>query len=118
MKQPFWGESAGCNRGLISGMKCRFSVMGCDMDGYDRDGGDGDNHGREQDEDEPCGAVGGLWRGLGDPHGVDKGVRNELNEFHVFPMVNGEIVAEITEGGMFLRWLNRKGLACIYLLGL
>lgn len=58
------------------------------MDGYDRDGGDGDKHDREQDDDEPCGAVGSLWRGLGDPHGVDKGVCDELDELHVSSMVN------------------------------
>lgn len=58
-------------------------MMGDDMDGYDRDGGDGDKHGREQDDDEPRGAVCGLWRGLGDPHGVDKGVRDELDELHI-----------------------------------
>ena len=58
------------------------------MDGYDRDGGDGDNHGGEHDDDEPCGAVGGLWRGLGDSHGVDKGVRDELDELHISSMVN------------------------------
>jgi hypothetical protein len=60
------------------------------VDGYDRDGGDGCKDGREQDDDEPGGAVGGLWRGLGDPHGVDKGVRDELDELHVFPMVSWE----------------------------
>ena len=58
------------------------------MDGNDRDGGDGDKHGREQDDNEPRGSVCGLWRGLGDPHGVDKGVRDELDELHVFPMLN------------------------------
>jgi hypothetical protein len=58
------------------------------VDGYDRDGGDRGNNGGEQDDDEPSGAVCGLWRGLGDAHGVDKGVRDELDELHVFPMVN------------------------------
>jgi hypothetical protein len=58
------------------------------MDGYERDGGDGDDHGREQNDDEPCGAAGGLWRGLSDPHGVDKGVRYELDELHDSSMVN------------------------------
>jgi hypothetical protein len=63
-------------------------VMGGPVDGYDRDGADGCKDGGEHDDDEPGGAVGGLWRGLGDPHGVDKGVRDELDELHVFPMVN------------------------------
>jgi hypothetical protein len=70
------------------------------MDGYDRDGDDGSKYDGEHDDDEPCGAVCGLRRGLGDPHGVDKGVRDELDELHVSSMVNGKIVAEIGEGAM------------------
>ena len=54
------------------------------MDGYDSDGDDGCEYGGEHDDDEPGGAVGGLRRGLGDPHGVDKGVRDETNELHGF----------------------------------
>ena len=56
------------------------------MNGYYCDGDDGCKDGGEHDDDEPCSAVCRLGRGLGDPHGVDKGVRNELNELHVFLM--------------------------------
>ena len=59
------------------------------MNRQDCDGDDGCKHGGEHDDDEPGGAVGGLRRRLGDPHGVDKGVRDELNELHVSWMVNG-----------------------------
>jgi hypothetical protein len=59
------------------------------MDGYDGDGDNGCEYGGEHDDDEPGGAVGGLRRRLGDPHGVDKGVRDELDELHVFPMISG-----------------------------
>ena len=58
------------------------------MDGYDRDGDDGCEDGREHDDDEPGGAVCGLRRGLGDPHGVDKGVCDELDELHICSMVS------------------------------
>jgi len=54
------------------------------MNGQDGDGGDGGNYGGEHDHDEPCGAIRSLGRGLGDPHGVDKGVRNEEDELHGF----------------------------------
>ena len=57
------------------------------MDGNDRNGDNGREHGSEHDDDEPCSAVCRLGRGLGDPHGIDKSVRDELNELHVFPMV-------------------------------
>ena len=65
-------------------------MMGGPVDGYDRNGGHRGNNGGEQDDDEPGGAVGGLRRRLGDAHGVDKGVRDELDELHVFPMVGWE----------------------------
>ena len=58
------------------------------MDGQECDGGDGSKHGGEHDDDEPGGAVCGLRRGLGDPHGVDKGVGDELDELHDSSMVN------------------------------
>ena len=61
--------------------------MGGPVDGHDSDGGDGGNHGSEHDEDEPGGAVCGLWGGLGDPHGVDKQIRDEQDELHVVLMV-------------------------------
>ena len=66
------------------------------MDGDHCDGDDGCKYRSEHDDDEPGGAVGGLWRGLSDPHGVDKGVSDELDELHVSM---GEMVAEISEGG-------------------
>jgi len=59
------------------------------MDGYDGDGDNGCKHGGEHDDDEPGGTVGSLRRGLGDPHGVDKGVCDELDELHVSLMVDG-----------------------------
>jgi hypothetical protein len=84
------------------------------VDGHYCDSDDGCKYGGEHDDDEPGGAVCGLRRGLGDPHGVDKGVRDELDELHVSSDAEGEMVAEIDAGTMFLRGLNRKGLACIY----
>jgi hypothetical protein len=63
-------------------------VMGGQVDGHYRDGDHGRKYDGEHDDDEPGGAVGGLWRGLGDPHGVDKGVGDELDELHVFSMVS------------------------------
>jgi hypothetical protein len=61
-------------------------VMGGEMYGNDRDGDDGGEHCGEHDEDEPGGSVCGLRRGLGDAHGVDKCVRDELDELHVWSM--------------------------------
>jgi hypothetical protein len=40
-------------------------------------------YGREHDDDEPRGAVCRLGGRLGDTHGVDKCVRDELDEFHI-----------------------------------
>jgi len=74
----------------FSGMKGPFSVMGGQVDGHDCDGDDGSEYGGEHDDDEPGGAVCGLGRGLGDPHGVDKGVRDELDELHDSSMVGWE----------------------------
>jgi hypothetical protein len=56
------------------------------VDREEGDGGDSDDNGAEHDDDEPCGAFFSLWRGLSDPHGVDKGVRDEQEELHVFLM--------------------------------
>jgi hypothetical protein len=72
------------------------------VDGHYCDGDDGCEYGGEHDDDEPGGAVGGLRRGLGDPHGVDKGVCDELDKLHVSSMVSlSEMVAEIDEAAMF-----------------
>jgi hypothetical protein len=68
-------------------MRGQFSVMGGDVDGNDRNGDNGREYSSKHDDDEPCSAVCRLGRGLGDSHGIDKGVRDELNELHVFPMV-------------------------------
>ena len=38
---------------------------------------------REQGDDEPCGALCCLRGGLGDPHSIDEGVRDEQEEVHV-----------------------------------
>ena len=53
------------------------------MDGHESDAGDGNHDGGEQCDDEPCSAFLALWRGLGDPHGVDEGVRDEQEDVHV-----------------------------------
>ena len=58
------------------------------MDGHYCDGDDGCKDGGEHDDDEPGGAASGLRGGLGGPHGVDKGVRDELDELHVSSMVS------------------------------
>ena len=55
----------------------------------DSQGGYGDYGGEdrtEHEEDEPRGTVCGLRRGLGDAHGVDEGVRDEEEQFHVYLM--------------------------------
>ena len=59
-------------------------MLGGQVNGHDRNGGDGGDHSNQHDEDEPGGAVCGLWGRLGNPHGVDKGVRDEPDELHVF----------------------------------
>jgi hypothetical protein len=53
------------------------------MDGQECDAANQNYYGREQRENEPGGAFCGLWRGLGDPHGVDEGVRDEQEEVHI-----------------------------------
>jgi hypothetical protein len=77
------------------------------VDGHDDDGDDGGKYGSEHDDDEPGGAVCGLRRGLGNPHGVDKGVRNELDELHVSSSIKFENSSR--NRMVFLQWLNRKG---------
>ena len=59
------------------------------MNGYDCDGGDDGDHRGKHDEDEPCGAVCCLGRGLSYSHGVDKGSRYEPDELHLILMVTG-----------------------------
>ena len=56
------------------------------MGGHYRNRNDRCKHGAEHDDDEPGGTIGSLRRGLRDSHGVDKGVRDELDELHVFSM--------------------------------
>ena len=46
---------------------------------YRHDRGD---DGRQHDENEPGSAVSGLGRGLGDAHGVNKSVRDEVEKLH------------------------------------
>lgn len=58
------------------------------MNGYEGDGGDDGEHGGEHDHDEPCGAIGGLRRGLRDSHGVDESVCYEEEELHISSMRN------------------------------
>ena len=80
------------------------------MDGDDGDGDDRCKDGREHDDDEQGRAVGGLRRRLGDPHGVDKGVRDELDELHIsFDGGQGTIVAEIPHDASFPPIAESKG---------
>jgi hypothetical protein len=87
--------------------------VGGPVDGQNHDGDDGGNDGREQDNDKPGGPVCGLWRGLGDPHGVDEGVRDEQDELHVSSMRVCRDSIRNRGGHVSLRWPNRKGVACI-----
>ena len=86
------------------------------MDGNDRNRDNGREHGSEHDDDEPCSTVCRLGRGLGDPHGVDKGVRYELNELHVFPMVmvaeRWDVSAIAESQGVDVHLLSDVGGAC------
>ena len=86
------------------------------MDGHECDGDDGCKHGGEHDEDEPGGAICCLRCGLGDAHGVDKGVRDELNELHVFPMVmvaeRWDVSAIAESQGVGVHLLSDVGGAC------
>ena len=80
--------------------------MGRPVDGHDYDGDDHRKYGTEHDNDEPGGSVCSLRRGLGNPHGVDKGICDELDELHVYSSIEiGRMVAEIDEGEMFLQWV-------------
>jgi len=60
-------------------------MVRCPTEGEDEDGGYGDDDASEHDDDEPCGSFGSLRRRLSDAHGVDEGVREEEDEFHVEP---------------------------------
>jgi hypothetical protein len=53
------------------------------MNSYEGDRGDDSQHGGQHDDDEPRGAIRGLWGGLSDPHGVDESVRYEEKELHL-----------------------------------
>jgi hypothetical protein len=88
------------------------------MDGYGCNRSDGSEYGQEHDEDEPCGTVCGLGRGLGYPHGVDKGVRDEQDELHGLSitawiqMVSGVVSGRVcTESEGWDPHLNRERLA-------
>lgn len=54
------------------------------MNSQKSDGGDGGKDGGQHSDDEQGGAVCGLWRRLGDAHGVDEGVRDEVKKLHNF----------------------------------
>ena len=47
------------------------------MNRYEGNRGDHSQHCGQHDDDEPCGAIGGLRGGLSDPHGVYESVRYE-----------------------------------------
>ena len=82
------------------------------MDSHECDAGDGNHDGGEQGDDEPCGAIMALWRGLGDPHGVDEVVRDEQEELHILA---SEGLFRIAGGVVRGVWsLNPWGFACIY----
>jgi hypothetical protein len=53
------------------------------VEGQEGDAGDENHNGREEGDDEPGGTFCGLRRGLGDPHSVDEGVRDEQEEVHI-----------------------------------
>ena len=57
--------------------------VGGPVDRQKGDGGDDSRDGGEQRDDEPCGALCSFRRGLGDPHGVDEGVRDEQQKLHL-----------------------------------
>ena len=63
-------------------------MTGSPVDGHDCYGCDGQKHSGEHDNDKPRGTICRLWRGLGDPHGVDENVRDEENELHVSWMMD------------------------------
>ena len=49
---------------------------------HDGDSGHGGEDGSQHGHDEPGGPIGGLWRGLGDAHRADEGVRDEEEKLH------------------------------------
>jgi hypothetical protein len=69
----------------------------CDRNYRCKDGG-------EHDDDEPGGTIGSLRRWLRDSHGVDKGVRDELDELHVFSMAGREDSSRDQKVQRFLGW--------------
>ena len=77
--------------------------VGGPVDGQKGDGGDGSRDGEEHCNDEPCGALCSFRRGLGDPHGVDEGVRDEQEELHILASegdfrIAGAVVRGVLEG--------------------
>jgi hypothetical protein len=64
-------------------------VMRGPMDGQKGNGYHCSENRAEHKKDEPRGTVCGLRRGLSDAHGVDKSVRYEEEQFHVYLMVVG-----------------------------
>lgn len=70
-------------------------VTGCKVQADDRDGRDGDQDECQHGDDEPGGTISGLGRGLGDAHGVDEEVGDELERIHRFLMRGcGEMIAK------------------------
>jgi hypothetical protein len=61
-------------------------------------------HSGEHDDDEPGGTIGSLRRRLRDSHGVDKGVRDELDELHVFSMAGRKDSSRDQKVQRFLGW--------------
>ena len=59
-------------------------VTGTQMQAYKGYGRDGNQDDCEHDDDEPCGAIGCFGAGLGDAHGVDEEVGDELDGLHGF----------------------------------
>jgi hypothetical protein len=74
--------------------------MGGPVDGEECDAANENYHAGKQCENEPGGAFCGLWRGLGDPHGVDEGVRDEQEEVHILWL-------ESSIQGIRSRWFGR-----------
>jgi len=80
-------------------------VMRGPMDGQESHGYYSGEDCSEHEEDEPRGTVCGLRRRLSDAHGVDEGVRDEEEQFHVYLMELGDNSSR--------NRLNRSGLWCI-----
>jgi hypothetical protein len=70
-------------------------VTGCKVQADDRDGCNGDQDECQHGDDEPGGTISGLGRRLGDAHGVDEEVGDELERLHRFLMRRcGEMIAK------------------------